>query len=160
MRHAAVVWMVGLCIILLGNACAGLAQEQGVREIMQVTGGLYRAQAGLAFTVFLVTPEGIILSDPISTDFAAWLKSEFARRFSLPVKYVLYTHHHWDHASGGAVFADTAEFVGHKSMPGILAMPPADTPPSCQLRTAGFRRRRSDFTKRSARRIESPLQAL
>jgi glyoxylase-like metal-dependent hydrolase (beta-lactamase superfamily II) len=138
MRRVAFVWTIGMCIIL-GSACAGLAQEQVVREITQVTGSLYRAQAGLAFTVFLVTPEGIILSDPISTDFAKWLKSEFARRFSLPVKYVLYTHHHWDHGSGGAVFADTAEFVGHKSMPGLLALPPADTP-----LPASFARQESD----------------
>jgi glyoxylase-like metal-dependent hydrolase (beta-lactamase superfamily II) len=127
MIRGAFAWTIGIFLII-GNAAFSLAQDQGVREITQVTGNLYRARAGNAFTVFVVTPEGIILSDPISTDYAKWLKSEFAQRFSLPVKYVLYTHHHWDHASGGAVFADTAEFVGHKTMPGILAMPPADTP--------------------------------
>ena len=78
--------------------------------------------------MFLVTSEGIILADPISTDFARWLRAEFARRFDVPVRYVLYSHHHWDHASGGAVFADTAELVGHRAMPEKLILPPADTP--------------------------------
>ena len=37
-------------------------------------------------------------------------------RFGLPVRYVLYSHSDADHASGGEVFADTAEFVGHENM--------------------------------------------
>ena len=32
-----------------------------------------------------------------------------------PVKYVVYSHSALDHSTGGAVFADTARFVGHKN---------------------------------------------
>jgi glyoxylase-like metal-dependent hydrolase (beta-lactamase superfamily II) len=77
--------------------------------------------------VFLVTPEGIILADPINADFSKWLKGELASRFKVPVRYVVYSHHHWDHDSGGDVFADTARFVGHANMLTHLAMPPAST---------------------------------
>ena len=98
------------------------------RGIVNVTGQLYRAQNNNHYTVFLVTPEGIIMSDPINRDFARWLKGEFATRFKVPVRYVLYTHRDWDHASGGVVFADTAEFVGHRNMLAALA-PPAGNPP-------------------------------
>jgi glyoxylase-like metal-dependent hydrolase (beta-lactamase superfamily II) len=34
----------------------------------------------------------------------------------VPVRYVLYSHHHFDHASGGDVFAETATFIGHENM--------------------------------------------
>ena len=44
------------------------------------------------------------------------------------MRYVLYTHRDWDHASGGVVLADTAEFVGHRNMLAALA-PPAGNPP-------------------------------
>jgi glyoxylase-like metal-dependent hydrolase (beta-lactamase superfamily II) len=44
------------------------------------------------------------------------------------VRYVIYSHSHWDHASGGQVYADTARFIGHENMPKNLAMPPASTP--------------------------------
>lgn len=87
-----------------------------IREITNVTGDLYRARSNNHNTVFLVTSAGIILADPINTAFATWLKAEFERRFAVPVRYVLYSHHHFDHASGGAVFADTAEFIGHENM--------------------------------------------
>jgi glyoxylase-like metal-dependent hydrolase (beta-lactamase superfamily II) len=104
------------------------AQQAPQRGIVNVTGQLYRAQNNNHYTVFLVTPEGVIMSDPINRDFGRWLKGEIATRFKVPVRYVLYTHRDWDHASGGVVFADTAEFVGHRNMLAALA-PPAGSPP-------------------------------
>ena len=117
------------CLITLAAiAGSAYAQAEPERGIVQVSGDLYRAQNNQHFTVFLVTPEGIILSDTINEDFSNWLKNELDARFGLPVRYVLYSHHHWDHASGGRVFADTAEFVGHAAMRQALAMPSSGAP--------------------------------
>ena len=120
-------------VILFAAVCASLvtagasAQQTATRAIEELKPGFYRAQNNQHYTVFLVTSEGIILSDPISTEFARWLKGELDRRFGVPVRYVLYSHHHWDHASGGSVFADTAEFVGQQAITAKLAMPSANT---------------------------------
>ena len=46
----------------------------------------------------------------------------------MPVRFVIYSHSHWDHASGGAIYADTARFIGHENLVKNIAMPPADTP--------------------------------
>src|SRR5687767_11153397 len=114
---------------LAGSVTSAFAQQKPpARGIVNITGQLYRAQNNNHYTVFLVTPEGIIMSDPINRDFARYLKAEFATRFKVPVRYVLYTHSDWDHASGGVVFADTAEFVGQQNMLVSLA-PPAGNPP-------------------------------
>ncbi len=91
-------------------------QQEPTRAITNITGDLYRAQNNAHFTVFLTTSEGIILADPINAEFATWLKTELDQRFGVPVRYVLYSHYHGDHASGGDVFADSAEFVGHENM--------------------------------------------
>ena len=104
-------------------AAAAAVPEGPTRSIVNVTGDLYRAQNNNHFTVFLVTEEGIIVADPINRDFATWLKSELEVRFDQPVRYVLYSHSDFDHASGGEVFADTAEFVGHENMLDALAAP-------------------------------------
>ncbi len=96
------------------------AAEAPIREITNLSGDLYRYRNNNHYTVFLVTPEGIILADPISADASTWLKSELAQRFNVPVRYVLYSHHHWDHASGAAVFNDTAELIGHENMPAAI----------------------------------------
>jgi len=103
-------------------------QQQATRGIERVAENLYRAQNNGHYTVFLVTSDGIIMSDPINREFATWLKGELRTRFNVPVRYVLYTHHHWDHASGGQVFADTAQFVGHSNMPAALAILSGNVP--------------------------------
>src|SRR5262245_21377336 len=117
---------VAALLVILTTAAA--AQQAPTRGIVNITGQLYRAQNNNHYTVFLVTPEGVIMSDPINRDFGRWLKGEIAARFKVPVRYVLYTHRDWDHASGGVVFADTAEFVGHRNILAALA-PPAGNPP-------------------------------
>jgi glyoxylase-like metal-dependent hydrolase (beta-lactamase superfamily II) len=112
-----------LAILLLTAVAAHAQQSQSApaRSVSRVTGDLYRVQNNDHYTVFLVTPAGIILADPISTDFANWLKGELGRRFpSSPVRYVLHSHHHQDHASGGAVFTDTAEIVAHENFAAAL----------------------------------------
>jgi glyoxylase-like metal-dependent hydrolase (beta-lactamase superfamily II) len=106
---------------------ANAQQEQPTRSITEIATNLYWAQNNNHHAVFLVTDDGVILADTINRDFSTWLKAELEERFSAQVKYVLYSHHHWDHSSGGAVFEDTAQFVSHANMPHRLALPPADT---------------------------------
>ena len=117
-----------LCALLTLIAIPAAAQTAPMRSIVNITGQLYRAQNNNHYTVFLVTPEGVIMSDPINRDFARYLKAEIAQRFKVPVRYVLYTHRDWDHASGGVVFADTAEFIGHENMLVGLAAPRGNPP--------------------------------
>src|SRR5689334_18323872 len=120
--------LVGVgAVLLLASEALGQSSTAPRRSIEQVSGGVYTAINNNHRTVFLVTPEGIVLGDPINADFSRWLKAELATRFKVPVKYVVYSHHHWDHASGGDVFADTARFVGHANMLTHLAMPPSST---------------------------------
>jgi glyoxylase-like metal-dependent hydrolase (beta-lactamase superfamily II) len=122
------VWAAAVLAVGLVAGVAAAQDKPPVRGIVKIMGDLYRAQNDNHYTVFLVTPQGIIMSDPINRDFSRWLKGEFATRFKVPVRYVLYTHRDWDHASGGVVWADTAEFVGHRNMLTALA-PPAGNPP-------------------------------
>ncbi|MBS0169567.1 MAG: MBL fold metallo-hydrolase [Nitrospira sp.] len=72
---------------------------------------LYRHQFHQA--IFITTPQGVIVTDPISAEAATWLKAEIKKLTDQPVRYVLYSHHHNDHISGGSVFADQARFVSH-----------------------------------------------
>ena len=120
------------CFVLIASACAPQGDSadpvqgpvQGpVQEIINITGDLYEARDNIHNTVFLVTPDGIILGDPIGIDFARWLKTELADRFDSTVKYVIYSHHHPEHATGGTVFADTATFVAHENVVAALDAP-------------------------------------
>src|SRR5215813_8914599 len=98
------------------------------QEIGRLTGDVYYARMDDYVSAFIVTSEAIALVEPIGTEMATWLKGEIAKRFNVPVKYVIYSHSHWDHASGGAVYADTARFIGQANLLKNIAMPPANTP--------------------------------
>jgi glyoxylase-like metal-dependent hydrolase (beta-lactamase superfamily II) len=84
------------------------------REITKIAGEIYRFRNNNHYSIFVVTPAGIIVTDPINRDAATWLKAELQRRFNLPVRYMVYSHDHADHISGGEIFADTAVVVAHE----------------------------------------------
>ena len=103
--------MLGLMMLGLG---AGVAWAQDAkRSITKIAGDLYRFQNNFHYSVFLVTPEGVIATDPINAAAAAWLKKEIAARFGQEVRYLIYSHDHRDHIAGGEVFSDTAIVVAH-----------------------------------------------
>ena len=102
-----------LTLALLVGHSSSLAQQAPQREITPIKGDLYRFRNASHFSVFLVTPAGIIATDPIDAEAARWLKAELAKRFAKPVKYLIYSHAHADHTSGGEVFADSAVVIAH-----------------------------------------------
>lgn len=93
--------------------CTSVSAQEANRSITRIKGDLYRFQNNFHYSVFLVTPDGIIATDPINADAAKWLKEELDKRFDKPVKYLIYSHDHVDHIAGGEVFADSAVVVAH-----------------------------------------------
>lgn len=108
-------------LVVLAVLCATAAPPEAlaqtpspVREIVPLKGSLYRFRNNAHTSVFVVTPAGVIATDPIDSGAARWLKDEIAKRFNQPVKYLIYSHDHRDHIAGGEVFADTATVVAHE----------------------------------------------
>ena len=105
----------GLALAACGAGTALAQTAAPVREITQIGGNLYRFRNNNHYSVFVVTPQGIIATDPINADAAGWLKAQFKERFNQVARYVIYSHDHADHISGGEPFADTATFVAHEN---------------------------------------------
>ena len=105
---------VFLAASLLALGCLGAAAQDEDFSIDNIAGEVYRFRHRFHYSVFAVTPDGIIATDPINASAAEWLKAELKKRFNLPVKYLIYSHEHPDHISGGEVFADTAIVVAHE----------------------------------------------
>ena len=116
---------LAIAVTALFVAVAAQAQQAPQREITNIAGDLYRFQNNFHVAVFLVTPEGVIATDPIDADAARWLQAEVQSRFGVPIKYLVYSHHHADHASGGEVYGEDVIVVGHSNLPNNLAGPHA-----------------------------------
>jgi glyoxylase-like metal-dependent hydrolase (beta-lactamase superfamily II) len=110
-------WTLGVSIgsALLALMVSWALAQTPIREITQLAGEVYRFRNNNHYSIFAVTPAGIIATDPINAEAAQWLKVELQRRFGQPVKYVVYSHDHADHIAGGEIFADTAVVVAHEN---------------------------------------------
>jgi glyoxylase-like metal-dependent hydrolase (beta-lactamase superfamily II) len=68
--------------------------------------------------MFVVTPAGVIATDPISYGRPQAAKTyieEIQKITKAPIKYLIYSHHHYDHIAGGKPFKDAgAKIVAHK----------------------------------------------
>lgn len=68
--------------------------------------------------MFIVTPAGVIVTDPISYGRPQAAKAyldEIRKITQAPIKYLVYSHHHYDHIAGGKVFKDAgATVVAHR----------------------------------------------
>jgi glyoxylase-like metal-dependent hydrolase (beta-lactamase superfamily II) len=89
------------------------------------TDNVYIFRNGNHQSMFVVTKDGVIATDPIAygrpTGGQTYL-DEIRKVTDKPVKYVVYSHHHFDHIAGGKVFKDAgAVFIAHKRVKERLA---------------------------------------
>ena len=112
-------WFAGLAMVIWLLLALGLAVSAQLsrpdNEITKLADDVYLFRHQFHQAIFIMTPEGVIVTDPISAEAAAWLKPEIKKLTDQPVRYVVYSHHHSDHITGGSVFADEATFVSHSA---------------------------------------------
>jgi len=104
-----------ILFLLLFAAVPATAQDKPGYKIEPVKDNVYMFSAGHYRSAFMVTDEGIVVTDPCGKEAAAWLKAELAKRFNQPIRYVIYSHSHPDHAYGGEAFdGPDVTFISHR----------------------------------------------
>jgi len=121
--YFAVIWM---CISTVSHAVQpapetiaesekALFGKLKLWEIEKISPHLYAYRYTFYRNFFLIGEDGIILTDPLTVEAAKILDTELRKISDKPIKYVAYSHSHWDHISGGQIFKDQgAEFVAHR----------------------------------------------
>ena len=113
-------------VLALLAACAALAapaqQPAPARAPFATTkvdgtDGVYVFRNGNHQAMFVVTRDGVIATDPVAygrTTGGQLYLDEIRKVTDKPVKYVVYSHHHYDHIAGGKAFKDAgATFIAH-----------------------------------------------
>ena len=95
------------------------------------TNNVYIFRYGFHQSMFIVTPQGVIATDPIGylrPEAVTTYIDEIRKITQAPVRYVIYSHHHYDHIAGGQPFKDAgARFIAHKNARDhLLKMRPRD----------------------------------
>jgi len=76
--------------------------------------------------MFIVTRDGVIATDPIGygrPQAVTTYLEEIRKITNQPIKYVIYSHHHFDHIAGGKPFKDAgAKFIAHRRAKARLAV--------------------------------------
>ena len=82
---------------------------------VEIANGVYSYGPGdQYYSMFVVTDEGVIALESVNTGHATGLLAAIRGVTDQPVKYLLHSHNHWDHASGGQVFKDAgAKTLAH-----------------------------------------------
>jgi glyoxylase-like metal-dependent hydrolase (beta-lactamase superfamily II) len=87
-------------------------------DLQQFAEDTYAFTNGGYISLFIVTEAGVIATDPGSQqgpERAEAYRAAIASVTDQPVRYLIYSHDHADHATGGAVFAETATFISHRN---------------------------------------------
>jgi glyoxylase-like metal-dependent hydrolase (beta-lactamase superfamily II) len=94
------------------------AQPQFATTKVEGTENVYIFRYGGHQSMFVVTPAGVIATDPIGLRRPAAQSyiEEIQKITKAPIRYVIYSHSHFDHIAGGKPFkAIGARFVAHQN---------------------------------------------
>src|SRR5262245_45129020 len=105
-------------------ALAGAAQAQGqptfATRKVDGTDNVYVYRYMGHQSMFVVTPKGVIATEPIGRyrpEAVTTYLAEIKKVTDQPVKYLIYSHAHYDHAAGGKPFKDAgARIIAHKNV--------------------------------------------
>jgi glyoxylase-like metal-dependent hydrolase (beta-lactamase superfamily II) len=125
------VHFIGLSAALLAATLITTAQAQTAAPPpyattkVEGTDNVYIFRYGGHQSMFIVTKDGVIATDPISErrPAAKTYIEEIQKITKAPIKYVIYSHSHYDHIAGGKPFKDLgATFIAHKNAKARIAL--------------------------------------
>jgi glyoxylase-like metal-dependent hydrolase (beta-lactamase superfamily II) len=109
----------GAALIALTAQALGQGQPTFATRKVDGTDNVYIFRYQGHQSMFIVTPKGVIATDPIGRyrpEAVTAYINEIKKLTDQPVKYLIYSHSHYDHIAGGKPFKDMgARVVAHKN---------------------------------------------
>jgi glyoxylase-like metal-dependent hydrolase (beta-lactamase superfamily II) len=117
---------IAVAVALAATAQAQQAQRPQIEtKKVEGTENVYIFRNGNHQSMFVVTKDGVIATDPVAygrPNGGQQYVDEIRKITQAPIKYLIYSHHHYDHVAGGKAFKDAgATIVGHRKVKDHLA---------------------------------------
>ena len=112
--------LIGAVAALVAGAVLAQAPARPQIETRKVDGtdNVYVFRNGNHQSMFVVTSDGVIATDPIAygrPNGGRAYVDEIHKVTDKPIRYLVYSHHHYDHIAGGQAFKDAgAKIVAHR----------------------------------------------
>jgi glyoxylase-like metal-dependent hydrolase (beta-lactamase superfamily II) len=109
--------LAAACLGVVAHAQQAAAPPFATTKV-EGTDNVYIFRAGSHQSMFVVTSAGVIATDPIGYGRPQMVQTyvdEIRKVTNQPIKYLIYSHHHFDHIAGGKPFKDAgATVLSHK----------------------------------------------
>ena len=109
--------ILGLCFSV-GQLAA--QEEEPTIKVQEVAEDVYLFSYNIHNSLFVVTDDAVLVTDPQSNDAAPLYLKEIRKITQAPIRYMVYSHRHGDHISGGSHLGSGFTTVGHVNMEGRL----------------------------------------
>jgi len=88
--------------------------DDGIFQLVQVAENIYSFGGYSTFSMVIVTDEGVIIADPVNKNHSEVMLNAIRTITDQPIRYLIYSHNHWDHTGGGQVFKNVgASILSH-----------------------------------------------
>ena len=109
---------IAVCIGALSSAWAQSTAPPYATTRVEGTDNVYIFRYMSHQAMFVVTPAGVIATDPVGyvrREASQICVEEIKEVTTQPIRYLIYSHHHYDHIAGGKPFKDAgATIVAHR----------------------------------------------
>ena len=114
MKHSTKVLLLAAFLLLASIGLSSTALAQDNYTMTEVADGIYSYGDGFVYSGIVVSDDGVAVIDPMNPTHAERTLQAIQEITDQPVRYVIYSHNHWDHIGGGQVFKDAgATIVSH-----------------------------------------------
>ena len=131
-RILRVILWGALAVMVLGRPAQAQQQQEQAKPPpfattkVEGTDNVYVFRYGNHQAMFVVTRDGVIATDPIGygrPQAVTTYVDEIKKVTDKPIRYLIYSHHHYDHIAGGKPFKDAgAKIIAHKRAKERLAV--------------------------------------
>ena len=89
-----------------------IVYDDGAFQLVQVTEDIYSfGNLRGDLSLVMVTDEGVIVGDPGNPEHSEIMLEAIRSITDKPIKYLIYSHSHWDHTGGGQVFKNEGTII-------------------------------------------------
>ncbi|HDM8133871.1 TPA: MBL fold metallo-hydrolase [Vibrio harveyi] len=110
-------------LLMSSTVAAEAVQFDPTKPVMiELKDGVYQYSQYFYNSLVVITPEGVIVTDPSGEARSKQMMQEISKLTKQPVKKVIYSHDHFDHSRGGQIFKEQgAEFISQEKCTELLS---------------------------------------